>query len=238
MAETVDRKALHDLSYGLYIVSAHDGDKLNGCVVNTVIQVTSEPPRVAVAVNKENLTHEYIRKCGSFAVSILEESTPLTFIGLFGFKSGRDMSKFDEIEFKIGATGCPIVFEHVLSALECRVFDQADVGTHTIFFGDVVHAEVLKEGSPLTYMYYHQVLKGKAPKRAPTFDPEEEREEGRNERSQIMKKYVCNVCGYVYNPDEGDPDNGVEPGTAFENIPDGWTCPICGAGKDQFSPQD
>jgi flavin reductase (DIM6/NTAB) family NADH-FMN oxidoreductase RutF/rubredoxin len=238
MNEIIDRKALHDLSYGLYIVSAFDGDKLNGCIVNTVIQITSKPPRVAVTVNKENLTHAYIQKCGCFAVSILEESASLRFIGLFGFKSGRDTNKFEEVEFKVGSTGCPIVREHVLSALECKVFDQVDVGTHTIFFGDVIRTEVFREGSPLTYMYYHKVLKGKAPKRAPTFDPEEEREEEKIERSQIMKKYVCNVCGYVYNPAEGDPDNGVEPGTSFEKVPDGWSCPICGAGKDQFSPQD
>jgi rubredoxin/flavin reductase (DIM6/NTAB) family NADH-FMN oxidoreductase RutF len=204
--------------------------------VNTVIQITSTPPRVAVTINKENLTHDFIRACGCFSVSILEESTPMPLIGLFGFKSGRDVDKFLGLDFERGITGCPVLREHSLSFIEAKVFNSVDVGTHTMFFADLVRAETLKEGTPLTYVHYHRVLKGKAPKKAPTYDPGEGSAPS-EERSKKMKKYICDVCGYVYDPAKGDPDNDVKPGTSFEDLPGDWTCPVCGAGKDQFSPE-
>ena len=95
----------------------------------------------------------------------------MTFIGPFGFRSGRDVDKFSRVQFKKGVTGAPLVTEHTLSVLEARVFDRVDLGTHTIFIGDVVYSEVLKSGNPLTYHFYHQVLKGKSPANAPTFIP-------------------------------------------------------------------
>ena len=172
MSSEVDRKALRDLSYGLYIVTSRDGKKMNGQIVNTVIQVTSDPPRVAVIINKKNLTHAFILKSKVFAVSVLEESAPMTFFGPFGFKSGRDFDKLDKMEFRKGtATGCPLITEHVLSVLEAEVIDQIDLGTHTVFVADVLGSEVLKSGRPLTYHYYHEHLKGKSPKNAPTFVP-------------------------------------------------------------------
>ena len=169
MENAIDFKVFRDLSYGLYIVTSKDGDRLNGQIVNTVIQVTSEPPRVAVIINKKNLTHEFITKSRIFAVSVLEEATPLTFIGPFGFRSGRDIDKFSKIPFKEGVTGCPLVTDHTLSVVEAKVFDQIDLGTHTIFVGDVVNSEVIKDGRPLTYQYYHENLKGKSPPNAPTY---------------------------------------------------------------------
>lgn len=171
MSPELDRRVFRDLSYGLYIVSSRDGDRYNGQIVNTVIQVTSEPARVAVIINKQNLTHEFIVKSGMFGVSVLDETTPMTFIGLFGFKSGRDIDKFAKIGFKLGVTGCPLVTEHALSVLEARLIDQIDLGTHTIFIGDTVNSETLREGRPLTYRYYQEYLKGKAPPAAPTFAP-------------------------------------------------------------------
>ncbi len=238
MRNDIDRRALHGLSYGLYIVSAGKGSRRSGCIVNTAIQVASSPPRVAVAVNKENLTHDCIQECSAFAVSILEQDTPLSFIGLFGFRSGRDVDKLVQARHEAGVTGCPVVTEHTLSFIEARVFGRADAGTHTVFLGDVVRSTVLEEGTPMTYAYYRRELKGSSPKNAPTYMPEGEAGEERTERSSRMTKYVCNVCGYVYDPARGDPDNGVEPGTAFEDLPQGWRCPLCGAGKEQFSPQD
>jgi flavin reductase (DIM6/NTAB) family NADH-FMN oxidoreductase RutF len=151
MSPEFDRRAFRDLSYGLYIVTSLDGDRLNGQIVNTVIQVTSDPARVAVIVNKQNLTHEFILKSGFFGVSVLDESAPMTFLGTFGFRSGRDVDK--------------------LSQVQAKVIDQIDLGTHTIFIGDTVNAEVLKEGRPLTYRYYQEFLKGKAPATAPTYNP-------------------------------------------------------------------
>jgi flavin reductase (DIM6/NTAB) family NADH-FMN oxidoreductase RutF len=171
MSAEFDRRAFRDLSYGLYIVTSLDGDRLNGQIVNTVIQVTSDPARVAVIVNKQNLTHEFISKSGLFGVSVLDESAPMTFMGLFGFRSGRDVDKLSQVEFKMGVTGCPLVLEHALSVLEAKVINQIDLGTHTIFIGDTVNAEVLKDGRPLTYRYYQEFLKGKAPATAPTYNP-------------------------------------------------------------------
>jgi flavin reductase (DIM6/NTAB) family NADH-FMN oxidoreductase RutF len=169
MSPELDRRAFRDLSYGLYIVTAHDGDRLNGQVVNTVIQVTSDPPRVAVIINKKNLTHEFIAKSKAFGVSVLAESAPMTFFGPFGFRSGRDVDKFAKAQFKKGVTGCPLLIEHSLSVLEAEVFEQIDLGTHTVFIGNAVNSEVLDEGAPLTYRYYHEKLKGKPSKNAPTY---------------------------------------------------------------------
>jgi flavin reductase (DIM6/NTAB) family NADH-FMN oxidoreductase RutF len=171
MSPEFDRRAFRDLSYGLYIVTSLDGDRLNGQIVNTVIQVTSDPARVAVILNNQNLTHEFISKSGLFGVSVLDESAPMTFMGLFGFRSGRDVDKLSQVEFKMGVTGCPLVLEHALSVLEAKVINQIDLGTHTIFIGDTFNAEVLKDGRPLTYRYYQEFLKGKAPATAPTYNP-------------------------------------------------------------------
>ena len=238
MDAELDRKALFKLSYGLYIVTSYLGDKLNGMVANTVCQVTGDPPCVSVCIHKENLTNEFIRKSGAFAVSVLAETTPLKFIGIFGFNSGRTFNKLAKVIYKKLETGCPIVTENALSVFEARVIKRIDVGTHTIFIGRLVSAEVLKSGRPLTYSFYRVNLKGKTPKYAPTYMPEMKKAEVKTEgRSEKMKKYVCDVCGYVYDPAAGDPDNGVAAGTPFEDIPGDWVCPVCGAGKDQFSPE-
>ena len=170
MNQKVERGVFRDLSYGLYIVTSKDEGRLNGQVVNTVIQVTSEPPRVAVIINKKNLTHEFILNSKVFSASVLEESTPMIFLGPFGFRSGRDVDKLSKVDFKEGMTGCPLITEHALSVLEAEVIDQIDLGTHTVFIGNVVSSEILKKGSPLTYQYYHQVLKGKSPPNAPTYE--------------------------------------------------------------------
>jgi len=203
------------------------------------MQVTAEPPCIAVAISKNNLTHEYIDKSGEFGISVLDESTPMELIGLFGFKSGRDVDKLSQCEHKIGVTGCPLVTDYVLTVIEARVVQRCDVHTHTIFVGEVVSAEVLRKGKPMTYSYYHQVKKGKASKNAPTYrvTAEKNQPEAKQGRKEEMQNFVCEVCGYVYDPEQGDPDNGIDPGTAFDDLPDDWVCPVCGAGKDQFSPQ-
>jgi ferric-chelate reductase [NAD(P)H] len=169
MSEKIDPKALQCLSYGLYIVSSRLEGKLNGQVVNTAIQVAGNPPCIAVSINKNNLTHEYITKSGIFTVSILDESTPMKFIGLFGFRSGRDINKFEQVSYKEGVYKSPMVTDHTLAVIEAKLREQIDVETHTIFVGNVVSAEFLKEGMPLTYKFYHEVKKGKSPKAAPTY---------------------------------------------------------------------
>jgi flavin reductase (DIM6/NTAB) family NADH-FMN oxidoreductase RutF len=169
MGPEIDRRAFRDLSYGLYIVTSRDNDRINGQVVNTVIQVTSDPPRVAVIINTQNLTHEFITKSRVFGVIVLAESAPLSFFGPFGFRSGRDFDKFAKVSYQKGTTGCPLLTEHTLSVLEVAVSEQVAMGTHTIFVGPVVASQVLREGAPLTYHYYHTVLKGKSSKNAPTY---------------------------------------------------------------------
>jgi ferric-chelate reductase [NAD(P)H] len=128
-------KALYKLGYGVYVVTSKKDNRINGQIANTVFQVTSEPPTVAVSINKNNLTHDFIKESRVFAASILCQDTPLAFIGRFGFKSGRDTDKFEGINYKIGDTGAPIVLENAVSYLEARVTKEMDVGTHTIFVG-------------------------------------------------------------------------------------------------------
>ncbi len=171
MCAELNRKAFESLSYGLYIVTSRNNNRLNGQIVNTVIQVTSEPPRVAVIINKKNLTHEYISQSQLFGVSVLEETAPFAFFGPFGFRSGRDYDKLSKVQYKEGITGCPLVTQNTLSVLEARIIEQIDVGTHTVFIGDVVSSEVLKDGNPLTYRYYRENLKGKSSPNSPTYVP-------------------------------------------------------------------
>jgi flavin reductase (DIM6/NTAB) family NADH-FMN oxidoreductase RutF/rubredoxin len=224
----MNTKALYNLSYGLYVVASEKQGKLNAQIANTVIQVTSEPPAIAVCINKQNLTHEFITESKVFTASILSQDTPLSFIGHFGFKSGREVDKLKDVNYKLGEAKAPIVLDHSLAYLEAKVINQVDVGTHTIFIGELVGADVLGEGVPMTYAYYHQVKRGTTPKTAPSYIEE------RKETVSKMAKYKCTVCGYIYDPELGDPDGGIKPGTPFEEIPDDWVCPVCGASKDQF----
>ena len=237
MGNELDLKAFWDLSYGLYIVTAGSEGKANGQIANTVMQVCAEPPRVAVCIHKENLTHAYIQAGGAFGVSVLEEAAPMSLIGLFGFKSGRDEDKLSQANWEAGPTGVPLVTDHALSIFVARVIGTADAGNHTIFIGEVVSARKLQDGTPLTYAFYHERKRGRSPKHAPTYRAAEApapQEKG----VQGMDKYQCDVCGYVYDPAVGDPDNGVAAGTAFDDLPDDWTCPVCGAEKDQFEKAD
>lgn len=228
----MNRKALHTISYGLYILSSVKNDEeYNGQIANTVFQVTSEPPAIACCVNKENLTHEFINDSGVFAASVLSKEAPMSLIGTFGFRSGRDIDKFSDIDYVTKKTGAPIPTENVLSYIEAEVTRKIDLGSHTMFIGKVIDAEVLAEGEPMTYSYYHEVKGGTAPKAAPTHIEEEETQSEEN-----VQKYRCTVCGYVYDPKKGDPDSGIEPGVSFEDLPEDWVCPVCGASKEKFEP--
>jgi len=212
----------------LYIVTSQKGGRFNGQVANTVFQISNAPPTVAVSINKQNLTHEFIRESKVFVVSVLAQEAPLSLIGQFGFKSGREGDKFAGVSYKLTPGGVPYIFGPTLAYLEARVLQEADAGTHTIFIGEITGAEVLKEGTPMTYAYYQQVKRGGVPKTAPLSTPKEE-------RKIPMDKYVCDVCGYVYDPLLGDPENDIPPDTPFEKLPADWVCPVCGAGKDEFT---
>ena len=159
----------------------------------------------------------------------------MPFIGHFGFKSGRDMDKLATVQHKVGITGAPVVLENTLSYLECEVVGSMDVGTHTIYVGKIVDAAVVQQGTPMTYEYYHKIKGGKSPKAAPTY-VKEEGAAGKPAEAAPGKaaKYTCSVCGYVYDPEQGDPAGGVKPDTFFESLPDAWVCPVCGAPKTSF----
>jgi len=233
----MNQKTLHKISYGLYIISSIKGEKTNGQIGNALFQVTAEPPTIAVSINKKNLTHEYIENSKVFTVSILSRNTPLPFIGMFGFKSGRDIDKFEKINYKIGATKAPIVLDNALGYIEAQVINKIDIGTHTIFVGKVQDCDVLSNDPVMTYEYYHEVKGGFSPKSAPTYSSEVDNNKQKPKEEKTMDKYVCTVCGYVYDPALGDPDSGIAAGTAFEDLPDDWVCPICGAAKDAFEKQ-
>lgn len=229
----MNKAAFFKLSYGLYIVTAGADGRFNGQIANTAFQVTSEPCTVAISINKLNYTHEHIRTGRRFAVSILAETAPMTLIGQFGFKSGRDIDKFGGIKVRIGATGIPIVAEHVTAYFEAKVVNEFDCGTHTLFLGEIVEADVLDGAAePMTYAYYHQVKGGKSPKNAPTYQKEEA---AAPSAPAEAARWTCSICGYVYDPAAGDPEAKIPAGTAFEDLPAAWTCPICGAEKDKFA---
>ena len=156
----MDLKALYSISYGLYLITSKDGDQINGQIANTVFQISSDPPTIAVSINKQNLTNDFIKKSGLFAVSVLREETPISLIGQFGFKSGRDMNKFADVNYRTTPRGLPYLVDDALAAIEAKLIQDVDAGTHTIFIGEITAAEVLKQGNPMTYAYYHQVKKG------------------------------------------------------------------------------
>jgi flavin reductase (DIM6/NTAB) family NADH-FMN oxidoreductase RutF/rubredoxin len=233
----MDKKPFHKISYGLYIICSKNGEKINGQIANALFQVTSEPPTIAVSINKQNLTHDYITNSKVFTVSILDKKTQLPLIGTFGFKSGRDIDKFKNVTFKLGTTQVPIILDNTLAYLEADLIHSIDVGTHTIFIGKIIDAAILSEEPAMTYAYYHEVKGGYSPKTAPTYDSTIDKKTEKKKEEVKMDKYVCTVCGYVYDPANGDPETGIAAGTAFEDLPDDWVCPICGAGKDAFEKQ-
>lgn len=234
----MDSKVFQKVSYGLYVIGSTKEGAFNGQIANTVFQISSEPATVAISINKNNLTCEYIKASGVFSVSILPKTTALDFIGRFGFKSGRNIDKYQGFSFKQGITGAPVLLEQSVGFLEAQVIESIDVITHMLFIGKVVDSEVFNEEEPMTYSHYHQVKKGKTPQTAPTYIKEEtgKKEFKTVEQSNGGQKYKCLVCGYIYDPGAGDPDSGIKPGTALKDLPDNWVCPICGAAKDQFEP--
>jgi Conserved protein/domain typically associated with flavoprotein oxygenases, DIM6/NTAB family len=230
----INIEAFFKISYGLYVVSSKLGDKLNGYISNTVFQVTSNPPQFAIACSKDNYTSEIIKQSNVFAVSILSREARPDIIGTFGYKSGKDVDKFESFNYKTAQTGAPVLLDDTLAWFDCEVVETYDVGTHLLFIGSVIDSELTSNtDEPLTYAYYRDVKKGKAPKNAPTYvasamldNPEE---------TPALPQYYCTACGHIYDPKEGDPDSGIPPGTPFEALPDDWKCPVCGADKSDFA---
>lgn len=226
--------AFFKLSYGLYIIStAHKGRK-NGYVANTAFQVTAEPAQIAISCNKDNLSCSMIEASGLFSISILKQEVGSSLLGTFGYKSGKEIDKFKEVEHLIGETGIPIVTEDCVAWFECKVAKKLDVGSHVLFVGEIVENDLLDpDAEPLTYDYYHKVKKAFSPKNAPTYIDQSKLEGEKTDEKGSKGK--CLACGYIYDSVVGDPDGGIAPGTAFEDIPEDWCCPVCGATKDMFT---
>ena len=219
----IDSKAFRSMSYGVYIISAKDGEKAAGCVVNTLVQVTSKPARVSVAINKENFTAGVVQRAGRFEASVLTEGAPMELIGTFGFHTSADTDKFAACEYAVDEAGVPYVTEHAAAHMGVRVLEVIDAGTHLLFVGEVEEAAVLSSESPMTYAYYHQVKGGKTPPKASSYEePAAEAEAAPAEApADAPKRYGwrCSICGYVVEQDE---------------LPDDFKCPICGWGKEKF----
>lgn len=238
-------EAFFKVSYGLYIISAEYNGKKSGYVANTAFQVTAEPARFAISCSKNNHTLEIIRKSGAFSMSVLAKDSSPEIMGKFGYNTSAKMDKFQNLKHFKGITGSPIVTEECIAWFECKVEQEVVLDTHVIIIGSLV-AHDLIDGNrePLTYAQYRDVRKGLAPKNAPTYIKKDTVEEEVKEIFESVEEelpvaqgdvYSCDLCGYEYDPAEGDPDNGIPPGTPFEDLPDDWVCPICAADKEDFS---
>lgn len=224
-------EAFFKISYGLYVVSSNNGDKLNGYVSNAVFQVTAEPAQFAVCCSKNNYTAELINASKAFSISVLKKEASPGLIGVFGYKSGKEIDKFKDVKYITGKTGVPILTEDSLAWFECKVIQTVDVGTHLLFTAEIIdNALIDGTGEPLTYSYYREVRKGKAPKNAPTYiSPESV--EIKTDKKQLFK---CLICGHIYDPAIGDPEHNIPAGTDYSDIGEEWKCPICGADKYSF----
>jgi ferric-chelate reductase [NAD(P)H] len=160
---------LNKLTYGMYIVSSVKDGRFNGQLANSVFQITDSPAMVAVCINRQNLTHEFISASGRLTVSVLAEEAPMSFIGKFGFKSGRAIDKFQDTRFKLLESGCPAVTDYSIGYFEAVVKGRQETGAHTLFMCEVADRELLSAAVPMTYEYYHRVKKGLTPQAAPTF---------------------------------------------------------------------
>lgn len=210
----MNKNTFRQLSYGVYVVSTWDKGRATGCTANSAMQITSDPATVAISINHDNYTNQCIQENGKFAVSILGENSDPGIIGNFGFRSGRDHNKFDSVEMLVKGY-LPVVAD-ACGYIVCDVIDKMETETHTVFLGKVTDADVLKKDDPMTYAYYHNVIKGKSPKNAPTYIAEEK-------GAESTGRYVCGVCGYVY---EGE--------TPFEELPEDYVCPVCKQPKSVF----
>jgi flavin reductase (DIM6/NTAB) family NADH-FMN oxidoreductase RutF/rubredoxin len=231
----METNALHHLSYGMYVVASNKDNLLNAQISNCVFQITSEPVTMAVSISKQNLTHEYIESSGRFSVSVLAEDTPLTFIGWFGFHSGRTEKKFNDASFKLLPSGCPVVMENAISYLEFKVVKKLDCNTHTLFLGEIVSSQILRNAPPMTYAYYRDIKKGSTPQSAPTFIREQA---PATKLGPVQQKYRCAICNYIYDPAAGDSDHKIPKGVAFASLPESWVCPVCAADKSQFEVEE
>lgn len=202
----MNTNVMRNLSYGLFVLTARDGEKDNGCIINTVCQVASEPNRISISVNKANYTHDMILKTGAFNVSILNESAKFDIFRHFGFQSGRDTDKTVGVELARSGNGiCYLADREANAYISGKVIQSIDVGSHTLFIADVTDGEILNDTASATYAYYFSHIKPK---------PEDSKKEKK-------KGWICTICGYIY---EG------------EHLPEDFICPICKHPASDFKP--
>lgn len=214
----MNMSALWKLSYGMYALTTMDGNRPTGCIINTAVQVTSQNPTIAISLNRNNYTYDVIKKSGKFALSIISEETSQNVIARLGFCSGRDTDKFAEAEFAWEMRdGLPVITDKTSAYITAEVLGSYEMETHFVILARVLEADVLSETQPMTYKYYHEVIKGRAPKNAPTYQAPEAAEIGK-------EKWVCSVCGYVY---EGK----------LEQESADFVCPVCKQPKSMFKKQ-
>lgn len=202
----MDTKVLRNISYGMYLVSTQD-DKKVGCIANSIMQITNNPVTIAVSINHENYTNQIIKKVKKFAVSILDEQIEPKIIGTFGYQSSKEIDKFQDVEIDT-LEDMPIL-EKCCGVFVCKVINTVETSTHTIFIGEMINAKGKEEQNPMTYRYYHEVLKGKSPVKAPTYIEEKK-------KKTVWK---CEVCGYEVEA---------------ENLSEDYICPICGKPASYF----
>ncbi len=184
----MDNKVLFNIGYGLYVLTANEGEKDNGCIINTVMQVTSDPLQIAIAVNKKNYTNEMIQRTKKFNISILTESAKFEVFERFGFHSGRDTDKFaDFVDTKRSPNGVLYITQNTNSYMSAYVKQEIDLGSHTLFIAQLVAAETLSEEPTVTYTYYQNNIKPKPQKTE-------------------KKGWRCKICGYIYEGENLPPD--------------------------------
>lgn len=202
----MDIKALFKLSYGVFMLSTKSGDKVNGCITNTCMQVASNPTRVAISVLNTNYTCELLKESGVFALSILDETVTFETIKYFGFQSGRDVDKMSEIPLPTDINGIPYLGWQTCSVISCRVISKEDLGSHTLFIAEVEDAVLINDNAPLTYADYQSKVKPKPAKKA---------------EDRKITGWRCKICKYVYEGSE---------------LPTDYSCPLCGHGAEDFEP--
>lgn len=234
----MDYKALHKLSYGLYIIASQFEGQKAGYVANTAFQVTSSPAQLAISCHKKNDTTDVIIKSGAFSVSVLKKEPDIKIIGEFGFMSSSDTDKFASVKTATGISGAPVVMGESVAWFDCKVVQSLDLGSHILVIGEILDGQILSDEEALTYDYYREKYKMMAPKNAPTYIDPGNLNEPSIEAPPIeeaeFEEHICVICGYKYYDEEGDPSLGIQPGTRFEDLPDDYRCPVCNAGKDYF----
>ena len=201
----IEKEAMYKITYGLFMLTTTDGEKQNGCIVNTVSMLTDNPKRIVVFVNKSNYSEELLRKTGIFNVSVLTESTSFDVFRQFGFQSGRDVDKFERGRYETSENGLYYLTDYANAVLSAKVIDYYDYDTHTLFVAEVTEAKTLSTEKSVTYEYYQSNIK-------PRPNAEPPKTEGKG-------KWVCKICGYVH---EG------------EELPEDFICPWCKHPAEDF----